>query len=304
MAGDGDGKRRRRGERVAALAGCRAGRISIGLRNFLDLTAGATRWSACTSPLYYRVAAGLCTRHARTGLDAEAAARLAGRGISIAGLVATLAEASSRSSWGWVAVCPVVGRTAGRGDADLRRITFRGAARHAGNRIQTWGVVLFLGVLNAKSRANGRFCSRSSVLRVAACVKQHFVMAPAISASSCSGRGSGPHHHADGGGHAAVGLGHRPAFTSDSRNGPHRGECRALRFELPGQSTEIPLRHVGSRPPLAPGNLLEMRGVDPASGGGDHGRCLLRHPDGGLTVAQSALIGLLLLCLKAPWDCC
>ena len=87
----------------------------------------------------------------------------------------------------------MVGRASGRGDAGLRRPAVEVRPDMLGVAIQTWGVVLLLGALQAERPSErARSCLPSPASALAGCVKQQLAVAPGVStfllASACRAR--------------------------------------------------------------------------------------------------------------------
>ena len=134
------------------------------------------------APLYYRLAALCAWPMARAGLRPESAALIAGRSISLAGWAATLAGAfllarfqgAPRFSGWWAvllaAATPVYGGVLVEVRPDM-----------LGVGLQTWGVVLLLGALQAERPGEGAIVFAFVCFGLAGCVKQHLVVAPAVS---------------------------------------------------------------------------------------------------------------------------
>jgi hypothetical protein len=138
------------------------------------------------APLYYRAAALAAWPMTRAGLHPVDAARWAGRGLSFLGLLATMAAAyrlgrldglpTGRAGL-WpaclLAASPV-----------LAGLPFAVRPDMAGVALQTWGVVLVLeSVAGSKNGLDRRLVWASVLFGLAACVKQHFVGAWAVSAA-------------------------------------------------------------------------------------------------------------------------
>ncbi len=133
-------------------------------------------------PLYYRLAALGAWPIARAGLRPESAALIAGRTISLAGWAATLAGAfflarfqgAPRFSGTWAvllaAATPVYGG-----------IPFEVRPDMLGVALQTWGVVLLLGALQAARPGQRAILLAFVCFGLAGCVKQHLVVALGVS---------------------------------------------------------------------------------------------------------------------------
>jgi hypothetical protein len=134
------------------------------------------------APLYYRLAALLAWPLARAGLDVVSAARIAGRSLSMLGLLTTLAAAyrlaqldgAPRRAGGWavllIAAAPVLASQPYAVRPDMLGVA-----------LQTLGVLLVLSALESPRPAAARLAAAYAAFGLALCVKQHFVVAPAIS---------------------------------------------------------------------------------------------------------------------------
>jgi hypothetical protein len=137
------------------------------------------------APLYYRGTALLAWPMAGAGLHPVDAARLAGRLISAAGLVATMAAAyrlgrlggRPRHS-GWWSALLVAGSPVLAGQPFAVRPDMLGVA------LQSWGAVLVLESLAGRGR---RLASASVLFGLSACVKQHLLAAWAVSVAFAAG---------------------------------------------------------------------------------------------------------------------
>jgi hypothetical protein len=136
------------------------------------------------APLYYHAAALAAWPVAWAGLDSIWAARLAGRLLSLAGLAGTalaafylarLGGGATRAAW-WaaclIATAPVIGVMPYSVRPDMLGVAF-----------QTAGVFLVLRRLNSDDPAVGGLAVAFAAFGVAACIKQHFVVTPVISAA-------------------------------------------------------------------------------------------------------------------------
>jgi len=133
-------------------------------------------------PLYYRLAASSAWPLARAGIRPEKAALVAGRTISLIGWGATLAgafflarfQAAPRIAGWWAillaAATPVYGGLIVEVRPDMLGIA-----------LQTWGVVLFLGALQNKNTSDRLIMLAFVFFALAACVKQHLIVAAAVS---------------------------------------------------------------------------------------------------------------------------
>jgi hypothetical protein len=136
------------------------------------------------APLYYRLAALVAWPMARLGLQPVAAALVAGRLLSVIGLVATLAAAfqlarlpGAAPAAGWcaallAAATPVFGGLPFEVRPDL-----------LGVGLQTTGVLLVLVALAEHEPDERRLMAAFGCFAASACIKQQFVVAPAISAA-------------------------------------------------------------------------------------------------------------------------
>jgi hypothetical protein len=134
------------------------------------------------APLYYRMAALAAWPMARAGLHPVTAARVAGRSLSVLGLLATfvaafhLAQLDGRS-WraGRWAVLLIAAAPMLAGQPFAVRPDMAGVA------LQTAGVFLVLSALQEGPRAGGRVLWAFVAFGLAACVKQHMIAAVAVS---------------------------------------------------------------------------------------------------------------------------
>ncbi len=138
------------------------------------------------APFYYRAAALLAWPMVRIGLDPVEAARVAGRSLSFAGLIATAIAAArlarlggSRRRAGWWAAGLVVSAPVLTGIPYAVRPDMLGVA------CQTWAVALAAGCLIGRTATPQRgWCMvlASVLFGLSACVKQHLVAAWAVTA--------------------------------------------------------------------------------------------------------------------------
>jgi hypothetical protein len=134
------------------------------------------------APFYYRLAALCAWPMARAGLDAEAAARVAGRSISMAGFVAMLAGAfilarsqgAPRIAGWWAALLAAATPVYGGLPFEVRPDLF-------GLALQTWGIVLVLGGLVSDPPHTRKTLLAFACFALAGCTKQHMVVAPGVS---------------------------------------------------------------------------------------------------------------------------
>ncbi len=134
------------------------------------------------APLYYRVAALAAWPMTRAGWDPVTAARVAGRSLSVLGLLATLvasyrlARLDDRSRRaGWWAVLLIASAPLLAGQPFAVRPDITGVA------LQTAGVLLVLTAFQEGPRASGRVLWAFVAFGLAACVKQHLIAAAAVS---------------------------------------------------------------------------------------------------------------------------
>ncbi len=166
-----------------------ARQITHGPRELYGPYGGGNRLVLIHPPLYYRLAALCAWPIARAGIDAETAARVAGRALSLAGWVATLAGAfvlaripTAPPIAGWWAVLlaaatPVYGGLQFEVRPDL-----------IGVALQTWGVVfVFAAVLTERPPDLRRVLLAFAFFALAGCVKQHLVVAPGVALLLLSG---------------------------------------------------------------------------------------------------------------------
>ncbi len=134
------------------------------------------------APLYYHLAALAAWPLARAGLDPIWASLVAGRSLSVLGLLATLASAYGlarldgaprRAGW-WAillfAATPIHGGVVFEVRPDMLGVAF-----------QTLGVLLVLSALRTERHRHARILTAFAAFGLAAAMKQLFVMAPAIS---------------------------------------------------------------------------------------------------------------------------
>jgi hypothetical protein len=133
-------------------------------------------------PLYYRLAALGAWPMARAGLDAETAARVAGRALSMAGFAAMLAGAFFLARMkgapriaGWWAVLLTAATPVYGG------LPFEVRPDVVGIALQTWGVVLVLSELLADRPRTHKILVAFACFALAGCTKQHLVVAPGVS---------------------------------------------------------------------------------------------------------------------------
>ncbi len=134
------------------------------------------------APLYYRVAALTAWPMVRAGLHPVTAARVAGRSLSVLGLLATFVAAyrlARRDGLSWraglwavllIAAAPMLA-----GQPFAVRPDMVGVA------LQTVGVLLVLSALPEGPRAGGRVPWAFVAFGLAACVKQHMIVAAGVS---------------------------------------------------------------------------------------------------------------------------
>ncbi len=134
------------------------------------------------APLYYHAAALAAWPLTFLGLDPISAARFAGRLLSFAGLALTavaayhLARLGAASAWAgsWavclIATAPVIGLMPYSVRPDMLGVA-----------LQTTGVFLVLRRLQSGDSNDGGLSAAFAAFGLAACIKQHFVVAPLIS---------------------------------------------------------------------------------------------------------------------------
>ena len=139
-------------------------------------------WVLIHAPLYYRVAALTAWPLARAGIDPVLAALVAGRILSMVGLMVTLAAAfrlarvdGAPPIAGWWTVLLIVATPVLDPQPYSVRPDMIGVA------LQTTGLLMVLTVLRSKRRRAVTLVAAYAAFALAACVKQHFVMVPAIS---------------------------------------------------------------------------------------------------------------------------
>ncbi len=138
------------------------------------------------APFYYHLAVLLAWPLSRVGIEPITAALVAGRFLSVLGLLATLAMAyrlarldgapARAGVWAilLVAAVPVMGSMPYSVRPDLLGIAF-----------QTAGVLFVLGALGEDRRRGGRLLAAFAAFALAFCIKQHFIVAAAISVVLC-----------------------------------------------------------------------------------------------------------------------
>jgi hypothetical protein len=143
---------------------------------------GENPWVLIHAPLYYRVAALAAWPLARAGIDPVLAALVAGRSLSLVGLVVTLAAAYRLARLdgappiaGWWTVFLIVSAPLLNSQPYSVRPDMMGIA------LQTTGLLLVLTVLRSKRRRGVMLVAAFAAFALAACVKQHFVVVSAIS---------------------------------------------------------------------------------------------------------------------------
>ncbi len=134
------------------------------------------------APLYYRLAALGAWPVARSGIHPVIAARMAGRGLSALGLLATLATAYRLARLGgmprrvgWWAVLLIAASPVLAGQPFTVRPDMVGIA------LQTIGVLLVLSAIGGESGSSARLVWGYAAFGLSACVKQHFVAAALVS---------------------------------------------------------------------------------------------------------------------------
>lgn len=139
-------------------------------------------WVLIHAPLYYRVTALAAWPLARAGIDPVLAALVAGRSLSLVGLLVTLAAAYRLARLdgappiaGWWAVLlilatPLLGSQPYSVRPDMMGIAF-----------QTTGLLLVLTALRSKKRRGVMVAAAFTAFALTVCVKQHFVVVPVVS---------------------------------------------------------------------------------------------------------------------------
>ncbi len=152
-----------------------ARQLTAGPRELYGPYGGTNPLVLIHAPLYYRVAGVAAWPIWKAGLHPVDAARLAGRGISALGLVATLAAAyrlgriggrSRRAGWWSVLLLAASPMLAG--------FPFAVRPDLLGVALQTWGIVLTLESIGEGRR---RLVAASILFGLAVCVKQHLLAA-------------------------------------------------------------------------------------------------------------------------------
>lgn len=171
-----------------------ARQLTAGPRELYGPYSGTNPLVLIHAPLYYRVAGLVAWPMWRAGLHPVVAAQVAGRLISVMGLLATLLAVyrlgriggGSRRA-GWWSVLLLVGSPVLSGYPFAVRPDLLGVA------LQTWGVVL---TLESIVEGRRRLVAASILFGLAVCVKQHLLVAWGVSlaAAIAAGRGgrSGP----------------------------------------------------------------------------------------------------------------
>jgi hypothetical protein len=139
-------------------------------------------WVLIHAPLYYRVAALTAWPLARAGIDPVLAALVAGRTLSMVGLVVTLAAAfrvarvdGAPLLAGWWTALLILATPVLDPQPYAVRPDMMGVA------LQTTGLLMVLTVLRSKRRRDVVLVAAYAAFALAACVKQHFVVVLAIS---------------------------------------------------------------------------------------------------------------------------
>ncbi len=134
------------------------------------------------APLYYRAAGLAAWPMARAGLHPVTAARIAGRSLSVLGLMATLAAAYRLARLGggprrvgWWAVLLIAGSPMLAGQPFAVRPDMLGVA------LQTAGVLLVLSAMGGGNGTVRRVVWGYAMFGLAACVKQHLVVGAIVS---------------------------------------------------------------------------------------------------------------------------
>ena len=134
------------------------------------------------APLYYRLAAVLAWPLARAGLDPVSAALVAGRSLSVLGLLATLVAAFRLARLGGARGGPDGGRILVlRPRRSTAGVPFEVRPDMLGVGFQTTGVLLLLAALRGGTARRRGFLAAFACFGLAAGIKQLFVVAPAIS---------------------------------------------------------------------------------------------------------------------------
>jgi hypothetical protein len=134
------------------------------------------------APLYYHLAALAAWPLTRAGLDPVTAARLAGRALSVLGLLVTLRAAyhlarldGAPRRAGWWAALLIAAMPVLAGQPFAVRPDMIGVA------LQTTGVLMVLETLRLKRVRGVSLLGAYAAFGLAVCVKQHFLAAPAVS---------------------------------------------------------------------------------------------------------------------------
>ena len=160
-----------------------ARQITDGPRELYGPFGGGNPLVLIHAPLYYRLAALGAWPLVCVGLRPEQAALAAGRAISLGGWAATLAGVFCLARFpgapriaGWWAVLLAAATPVHGGLFVDVRPDMLGVA------IQTWGVVVLLGALEAKRPNQLKVLCAFACFGAAACVKQQFIVTPGVSA--------------------------------------------------------------------------------------------------------------------------
>ncbi len=139
-------------------------------------------WVLIHAPLYYRVTALTAWPLVRAGMDPVLAALVAGRSLSMLGLVVTLIAAfrlarldGAPAIAGWWTVLLIAATPLLDPQPYSVRPDMMGVA------LQTTGLLLIMKVVRSKRRRGVMLLAAFAAFALAACVKQHFVVVAAIS---------------------------------------------------------------------------------------------------------------------------
>ena len=159
-----------------------ARQITDGPRELYGPFGGGNPLVLIHAPLYYRLAALFAWPIFRGSLDADRAALVAGRTISLVGFAATLAGVFCLARFrgaprdaGWWAVLLAAATPVYGGLIVEVRPDMLGVA------IQTWGVVLLVGALQAERPNARKILIAFACFGAAACVKQQLAVTPGVS---------------------------------------------------------------------------------------------------------------------------
>ena len=214
------------------------------------------------APLYYRLAGLAGWPLTSAGCDPVTAALAAGRVVSAVGFLMTLVAAfglarlgSACRGPGWWAALLVAATPVCSG------LPFEVRPDMLGIGLQTTGILFVLSAIAVSPIGNARLMAGFGCFALAACIKQHFVVAPVVSAFFVlrpgRGAGSASRRSCDA---FRIGLA-IVAIDYGVEEWEAEAGCRARSWSLPGRGQGPPGRLVCRRQSPA-GHHLEMRGRD------------------------------------------